>query len=95
MFDYFVLQIQRCFRGAYSRKYRHDFHKRKEYLHGLVAKGNQIRESMANYSRNQLEVRVYCALYHVAIFIVFNNDNLCLSVFVAGYFVCHIIIIIC
>lgn len=49
LFHYLCIQIQKCFRGYYSRKYKHDQVKRKEYCKMLEAKGKEIRASMDKY----------------------------------------------
>lgn len=40
---YFCVLLQKSFRGAYSRKYRHDFAARKAYLESVVARGEELR----------------------------------------------------
>ena len=59
MFFYYALQLQRSFRGYYSRKYKHNFFSRKRYIQGLVAKGEEVRARLRDYNRDVIEVRYY------------------------------------
>lgn len=54
MFHYFCLQVQRCFRGYYSRRYKHNFYSRKNYIKQVEEKGNEIRAAISKYSHDQL-----------------------------------------
>ncbi len=53
--------IQSCFKGCYSRKYIHDFHERKRYVAGVVARGEVLRGELeaafARKLRAELEAR--------------------------------------
>lgn len=51
--NYFAVQVQKCFRGYHSRKYKKDHGKRKRYLQSVVAKGEEIRSSMRRYAEEQ------------------------------------------
>jgi hypothetical protein len=52
-FTYFVMQLQRCFRGYYSRKYRSNHADRKKFIGDLEETGRKVREMMFNYSVEQ------------------------------------------
>lgn len=54
-FTYFALQLQKCFRGFYSRKYRQNHASRKRYLQHVVLVGQEVRESMKIYAQKQIE----------------------------------------
>jgi myosin heavy subunit len=54
-FTYFILQIQKSFRGYYSRKYRQNHANRKRYLQHVVLVGQEVRESMSAYAKKQIE----------------------------------------
>lgn len=56
LFQYFVLQIQKCFRGYYSRKYRSSHKKRKEFLEGIRTRAIEIREMIYNYAVEQAHI---------------------------------------
>lgn len=51
VFQYFALQLQKSFRGYYSRKYRQNHHLRKLYLKNVKAAGERVRQSMEEYSQ--------------------------------------------
>lgn len=55
-FTYFILQIQKSFRGYYSRKYRQNHASRKRYLQHVVLVGQEVRESMNHYVKQQNEM---------------------------------------
>lgn len=50
IFQYFALQLQKCFRGYYSRKYRQNHHLRKLYLQNVKTAGERVRQSMEDYA---------------------------------------------
>jgi hypothetical protein len=50
---YFCMQIQKCFRGYYSRKYRSNHSDRKRFIDDLEETGRRVREMMYDYSMNQ------------------------------------------
>jgi hypothetical protein len=56
LWNYFAVQIQKSFRGYYSRKYRKDLAKRKRYLQGVEAIGNEMRARTKEFARQQEEV---------------------------------------
>lgn len=56
-FTYFILQIQKSFRGYYSRKYRQNHASRKRYLQHVVLVGQEVRESMNQYVKEQNEMK--------------------------------------
>lgn len=49
LFHYLCIQIQKCFRGYYSRKYKHDQKRRKEYARMVAERGEEVRAQMAKY----------------------------------------------
>ena len=54
--NYFVIYIQRCFRGYYSRKYRQNYASRKKYVQTIVNTAAEVREKMQQYLNAQNEV---------------------------------------
>lgn len=52
---FLCIQMQRCFRGYYSRKYKHDQARRKQYCRMIEEKGQEIVDQMAEYARIQAE----------------------------------------
>ena len=52
---FLCIQLQRCFRGYYSRKYKHDQARRKLYCRMIEQKGQEILDEMAEYARIQAE----------------------------------------
>lgn len=56
LFTYFAVQVQRSFRGYYSRKYYFDFAKRKREIAHVIKRGNEIREELAEYAERQQQV---------------------------------------
>ena len=56
VFIYFALQLQKTFRGYYSRKYRQNHATRKKYLNDVVLVGQQVRQNMRDYEKQQNEV---------------------------------------
>lgn len=59
LFHYFCIQLQRSFRGYYSRKYKHNMAKRREDVNKLDATNKAVLASMEEYAKNQLLVRSY------------------------------------
>lgn len=55
--NYLCIQLQKCFRGYYSRKYKRDHSKRKAYCRELQEKGREVLEKMQQYAFEQTEVR--------------------------------------
>lgn len=53
---YLVGQLQRCFRGYYSRKYKQDHARRKQYCRMIEEKGRVVLEGMEKYFLEQAEV---------------------------------------
>lgn len=49
--QYFALQLQKSFRGYYSRKYRQDHSLRKQYLKNVELAGQRVRQSMNEYAK--------------------------------------------
>jgi hypothetical protein len=56
LFQYFIIQIQRCFRGFYSRKYRQNHAARKTYFKSVADKNQEILDMMAEYALVQMTV---------------------------------------
>lgn len=54
-FNYFVIYIQRCFRGYYSRKYKQNYASRKKYVESVVNTAAAVREKTAQYLAEQTE----------------------------------------
>ena len=53
MYMFFAIQLQRCFRGFYSRKYRQNHERRKAMLQEVVDKGEAVRRAMYEYAVEQ------------------------------------------
>mmetsp|Transcript_97 Transcript_97/g.207 ORF Transcript_97/g.207 Transcript_97/m.207 type:complete len:443 (+) Transcript_97:157-1485(+) len=49
-YQYYALQLQKSFRGYYSRKYRQNHHLRKKYLENVKCAGERVRQSMEAYA---------------------------------------------
>ncbi len=63
-FEYFALQLQKLFRGFYSRKYKKNHAHRKKYLMEVTQKGEDIRKMMKDYADAQKKVReIYSKKY--------------------------------
>jgi hypothetical protein len=48
VFHYHAMVVQRTFRGFYSRRYYHDYSARKAYILSVVAKGDELRKTLAD-----------------------------------------------
>jgi hypothetical protein len=55
LFNYLCIQIQRCFRGYYSRKYKHDQARRREYVRMILEQGESVRAGLAQYASELAE----------------------------------------
>ena len=64
VFEYFIIQIQKMFRGYYSRRYKKNHASRKKYLKDVTQKGEEVRRQLAEYARTVQEV-TYCTSYDV------------------------------
>ena len=53
LFTFFAIQIQRSFRGHYSRKYKANHADRKRFIATVQESGRQVREMMYQYSMEQ------------------------------------------
>lgn len=53
LYQYFTLQIQRSFRGYYSRKYKANHSNRKKFIKQTLLQAESIREKLYNYSVEQ------------------------------------------
>lgn len=51
--SFFATQLQRVYRGFYSRKYNHDFYARKEYVQAVMARGDTVRNATEEELRRQ------------------------------------------
>lgn len=60
---YLCVQIQRCFRGYYSRKYKRDHAKRKQYCRFIEEKAHLILQQMQQYAFEQTEVSWFYTVY--------------------------------
>jgi hypothetical protein len=56
LFNYLCIQLQKCFRGYYSRKYKHDQNRRKQYCKMLVEQGELVRQNLQKYAEEMAEV---------------------------------------
>lgn len=56
-FTYLCIQLQRCFRGYYSRKYKHDQARRKQYARMIAEQGELVRQNLQKYAEELAEVR--------------------------------------
>lgn len=59
LFDYFTIQLQRCFRGYYSRKYRKDHSARRAYFKKVAEKNQEVLEMMSEYALVQVSVSIF------------------------------------
>ena len=50
VFEYYAGEIQRLWRGHYSRRYKHDFYARKQYIATVVMRGNDLRKKLEAYA---------------------------------------------
>ncbi|MDC3321731.1 hypothetical protein OAV88_03935 [bacterium] len=57
VFEYYAGEIQRLWRGHFSRKYKHDFYARKQYIATVVMRGNELREKLEAYASDCLSNR--------------------------------------
>ena len=53
IFEYYAGEIQRLWRGHYSRRYKHDFYARKQYIATVVMRGNDLRNEKQKNSESQ------------------------------------------
>jgi hypothetical protein len=53
VFDYYAEQMQKIWRGHFSRRYKHDFWARKEYLEKIVSQGAALKEELDGYAAEQ------------------------------------------
>jgi len=53
MFTYFALQVQRSYRGYYSRKFRSNHADRKKFIGDLEETGRKVRAMMYQYAQEQ------------------------------------------
>lgn len=53
VFDFYAEQIQKNWRGFYSRRHKHDFWARKMYIETVVKTGNDLREKLNAYAKDR------------------------------------------
>eukprot|EP00941_MAST-03F_sp_MAST-3F-sp1_P004807 g4807.t1 len=53
VFDYYAEQIQKIWRAHFSRRYKHDFHARKEYLQKVLSQGASLKAKLDGYAAEQ------------------------------------------
>ena len=54
-FHYQASQVQKFFRGYYSRRYYHDFFARKNYIQEVIVKSNKLKVELAAHRQKLLE----------------------------------------
>ncbi len=72
VFAYFALQVQKSFRGYYSRKYRQNHASRKSYIKNILLAGDEIRRSMQQYAENQSRVIIVNVIIYAQQFILYS-----------------------
>ena len=50
-----AIRIQSCWRGYYTRKYKHNYYARKHYLESVLRRNTEVREALAQYVESQQE----------------------------------------
>lgn len=65
--NYLCIQLQKCFRGYYSRKYKRDHSKRKAYCKMLEEKRQEVLAKMEQYAFEQSQVSEFSS-YGIIIF---------------------------
>ena len=64
IFHYYCIQIQKGFRGFYSRKYKADQAKRSQYRRALIEQSEVVRQTLQKYAEDlatvSVAVRLYC-----------------------------------
>ena len=63
LFQYFTIQLQRIFRGYYSRKYLSDHSARRAYFKSIADKNQEVLDMMAEYALVQISVRNFVRLH--------------------------------
>ena len=58
LYNYFIIQIQKCYRGFHSRKYRQNHFARRAYFKQIAEKNEEVLKMMAEYAALQETVRV-------------------------------------
>ena len=53
LFNYFAIQIQKCYRGFHSRKYRQNHSARRAYFKQIAEKNEEVLKMMAEYAALQ------------------------------------------
>ena len=66
LFQYFAIQMQRSFRGYYSRKYKRNHASRKAYVKTVIDKNNQVLSMMENYANEQAQVNIKHHSFHLS-----------------------------
>lgn len=52
-YDIMATKIQKVWRGHYTRKYKHNFYARRNYLLAVAERNKEVREHLANFVENQ------------------------------------------
>lgn len=73
LFNYLCIQMQRSFRGYYSRKYKHSQLRRKRYAQSVMENGEIARMEMEKY--NQLQIEVSNVIDFVSIALIFRVER--------------------
>jgi hypothetical protein len=55
LFDYCASQLQKLFRGYYSRRYRHDFFARKRYIRTVLHNSETLRQTLRSHEAALIE----------------------------------------
>lgn len=58
LFAYFVTQVQKSFRGYYSRKYRQNHASRKHYIKTILLAGEDLRKQTQSYNEKLSKVDI-------------------------------------
>jgi hypothetical protein len=58
IFHYYCIQIQRTFRGFYSRKYKANQASRSQYRRALLEQSEVVRQTLQKYAEDLATVRM-------------------------------------
>ena len=81
LFHYLCIQIQKSFRGYYSRKYKQSMRKRKRYCQRISEEGEKVRKMMEKYSEELIQVPILCydivfhLFYTIHTFFIFRKKS--------------------
>lgn len=70
------IQVQRCFRGYYSRKYKQCMSRRRKYCQMLSEKSELMRQQMSDYAAEQMRVRFFFSLSPLCLYSLVNENFL-------------------